>query len=143
MNDISAVALFCSDVREEKGNTVTIVGVLPDNLNVPKLPGALPKLCVYVRIHVGINFDPGALYSRLVMDGKEIGRIDVQSKIVDTARARSKDSGKAYAGLISTFVMAPLAIAKPGLMQALVTARDNEIVAGSLYINEVAQAQPT
>jgi hypothetical protein len=143
MNDISAVALFCSDVREEKGNTVTLVGVLPDKLNVPKLPGGLPKLCVYVRIHVGVNFDPGALYSRLVMDGKEIGRIDVQSKVVDTARAKSKDSGKAYAGLISTFVMAPLAIAKPGLMEALVTARGNEIVAGSLYINEVAQLQPT
>jgi hypothetical protein len=143
MNDISAVALFCSDVREEKGNTVTIVGVLPDNLNVPKLPGALPKLCVYVRIHVVVDCDPGALYSRLVMDGKEIGRIDVQSTVVATVRAKSKASGKAYAGLISTFVMAPLAIAKPGLMEALVTARGNEIVAGSLYINEVAQLQPT
>ena len=143
MNDISAVALFCSDVREEKGNTVTIVGVLPDNLNVQKLPGALPKLCVYVRIHVGVDVDPGTMYTRLVMDGKEIGRIDIQSKVVDAARARSKDSGKAYAGLISTFVMAPLAIAKPGLMQALVTVRDNEIVAGSLYLNEVPQSQPT
>ena len=133
MDDISVVALFCSDVREEKGNTVTIVGVLPDNLNVPKLPGALPKLCVYVRVH---------MYTRLVMDGKELGRIDMQKTVVDAARAKSKDSGKAYAGLISTFVMSPLAIVKPGLMEALVMVRGKEIVAGSLYLNEVPQPQP-
>ena len=142
MDDISVVALFCSDVREEKGNTVTIVGVLPDNLNVPKLPGALPKLCVYVRIHMGVDVDPGTMYTRLVMDGKELGRIDMQKTVVDAARAKSKDSGKAYAGLISTFVMSTLAIVKPGLMEALVMVRGKEIVAGSLYLNEVPQPQP-
>ena len=50
MNDISVVALFCSDVRQEKGGTETIVGIFPDNVNLLTIPGAFAQMYVYVRM---------------------------------------------------------------------------------------------
>jgi hypothetical protein len=131
-DNISVVALFCSDVREEKAGTVTIVGVFPDNMNVSKVPAALPKLCVYVRMHVHVDFDPGPLFTRIVMDGQEVSRSDVQDELIQTTRAKGKAMGRSFIGLISTFAMSPLPIAKAGQIQALVTAGGKEYVAGSL-----------
>ena len=33
LDDVSAVAIFCQDIREEKAGTVSIVGILPDNIS--------------------------------------------------------------------------------------------------------------
>jgi hypothetical protein len=77
MNDISIVALFCSDVRQEKGGTETIVGVLPDNVNLPSIPGPFAQICVYVRMHMRPSFRPAQIISRLMLpDGSELDRSD-------------------------------------------------------------------
>lgn len=135
MKDISAVALFCSDVREERGSTVTIVGVYPDNVNVPNIPGSFPTMSVYVRIHLRSDFDPPPLSVRIVLpDGKEIGRSDFAPETVATARAKAKDSGAPSLGLIATFSVAPMHITKAGRVEALVTMGEKEYVVGSLNV---------
>ena len=135
MNDISVVALFCSDVREEKGGTVTLVGIFPDNLNIPKIPGSFARMCVYVRMHLRTDFDPGPLFARIVMPGgQEISRSDVQDELLNETRKKAKASGTPNVGLISTFVVSPLLIAKAGRIQALVTVGNKEYVAGSLNV---------
>ena len=48
----SAIALFCEDIREEKSGQYAIAGILPDRLNVKRLPTVLPKLGIYLRFHL-------------------------------------------------------------------------------------------
>jgi hypothetical protein len=141
MDDISTVALF-SDIREEKGNTATIVGVMPDTLNVSKFPGTLPKLCIYVRIHVGVDFDPGAIFTRIVLNGAEISRSGIQTELFKKSKDKAKTNGKGYVGLISTFVLTPFGVTQEGRLEALVTAAGKEYVAGSLDLRHV-QSSPT
>jgi hypothetical protein len=86
-------------------------------------------------MHVGTSFDPGPLFTRIVLDGEEISRSDVQNDLLETTRAKAKAGGKSFVGLISTFAMAPFGITKAGRIEALVTAGGKEFVAGSLDIN--------
>lgn len=58
MQPRSIVGLFCEDIRAERSGAFTVVGIMPDNANIPDAPsadvqGMIPKLCVYVRA----NFD--------------------------------------------------------------------------------------
>ncbi len=133
MNDISIVALFCTDIREEKGGTRTIVGLFPDNVNVLQMPGALPQMCIYVRMHVRPDFEPRHIVTRVVMpDGTELDRNEMQPDLIEIARRNANNSGTPYAGLVATFVVAPMPVNAPGRMQVLVTVDDKEYVAGAI-----------
>jgi hypothetical protein len=143
MKDISVIALFCEDIREEKSGTDTIVGVLPDNLRVPHVPALFPKMCVYLRTNIGLAFDAGPFTTRIVMPGgKEAGRSEARAEVVNSVRQAAQSKGAPYAGFITRFVFAPLHIDETGRILALVTIRGNEYVAGALNI-EVAPQHAT
>ena len=135
MKDISIVALFCSDIREERGGTETIVGVFPDNLRIPKVPGVFPKMCVYVRTHIRPELDVGAFFTRIIMPGgKELSRSEAKTQMVDEIREKARVKGAPYAGFISKFVVAPFRITEAGRIQAVVTIGGEDYVAGALNL---------
>jgi hypothetical protein len=135
MNDVSVVALFCDDIRQEASGTVTIVGVYPDNVNVPKIPGGLLKLGIYVRIHLDPSFAPVPISTWLELpDGKELNRDEVDPKLVRDALSKASTSEAPYAGLIASFVIANFGITEPGRVKAMVQLGDQKIVAGALNV---------
>jgi hypothetical protein len=141
MNDISIVALFCDDIREEIGGTTTIVGVLPDNLSVSEIPGIFPKLCVYVRMHLRSDLKPGPIVTRvLTPDGQEVGNSVAEPHMLADVLARAQNSGAPYAGLVMRFFVSPLQITQIGRIQALVSVGDKEHVAGVLNIGLLSPA---
>ena len=51
MTAVNVMALFCEDIREEKDGVVSLIGIIPDNVNVdvnmsalPSEPSAPPKI---------------------------------------------------------------------------------------------------
>lgn len=137
MPEFPAVGLFCEDIREEKSGQFTLVGLLPDSINVPSVPGMLPKLCLYVRVHINPpEADPGPISARILMpDGSELVRNDVKPDSVNNARERAVAKGTPVVGIILRFTAMPLPVATEGRILAEVTIGQRTSICGSLAIN--------
>src|SRR5204863_1010 len=87
---LSAIGIFCEDIREEKSGQVTLVGILPDNVVMPRIPPEIaeknpsarpiiPRIALYVRVHVGADEAMQPLRLKLILPNDsemEIGTID-------------------------------------------------------------------
>lgn len=130
----NALALFCSDIREEKGGTDTLVGVLPDNLNVPNVPG-VTKLSIYLRMAFTPDEKIQNLSTKLTLPGGEIleiGEIDLE--VVENARAKAEGLGSPLVGLITRIQFPQLIITSEGRMQFFVRKNDHEHLVSHLNI---------
>lgn len=142
MLQTSAIAIFCEDIREEQNSIVTLVGVMPDNVNVAR-PGEsqdneaasrhLSKLCIYVRV----NFDPGAQYRsgslRLILPDEtvlDLGAIDAAT--MQKARDNAVSKGNTLAGLITRAVLAGFTLPRLGVVKVEVLLDDQIFLAGAL-----------
>lgn len=137
MRDWNAVCLFCEDVREEK-NGDTLLGIFPDNVNLPVIPTAFPKLGVYVRIHAVVNSKIQSISAKLrTANGEEIpfGSFD-EEKIKETF-ARSEKQGAPTSGFIIRGTAAPFGVLAAGRILMLVKVNDEEIICGSLNLQVV------
>ena len=140
-NNISVVALFCSDVRQEKGGTETIVGVFPDNVNVPTIPGAFAQMHIYVRMHVLPSFKPRQIITRIVLpDGSELDRSEMDQGLVERTREKAFANNSPYMGLVAKFTMVPMHIAQEGRLQVIVSVDDQDHVAGALNLRLAPKA---
>jgi hypothetical protein len=80
MSGVSACALFCEDVRQEKTGGETLVGVMRDNLAMSSLPGVLPKLGIYIRMNIPLGLEARQVNFYMVMSSGSrnlIGQISV------------------------------------------------------------------
>lgn len=145
----SAVTVFCEDIREEKGGTDTLVGLLTDNLNLQGMteppsglpsgsipvPG-IPKLGIYTRVVVPADTKLKLIVAFFTLpSGKEsvIGEFD--ANLIEKATAEARSFGSPICTLLGKTVVAPLLIRSPG-GRFLVTVRagGEEIIAGTLNI---------
>ena len=133
--DYSAIALFCEDIRLEASGQNSIVGILPDNVNVLKIPEVIPKLGVYVRIHLFNYDDPPSILFRLVGDEEqEFLKNYVEDHITEKAISESRQSNIGYAGIVSHVLASPFQIQQTGLIRALVAVDGDEQLAGAIRI---------
>ncbi len=135
----SALALFCEDIRQEKGGIVSLVGVLLDNINVEGVPGFAPKLAIYIRA----NFDPTQdlapiWYELILPDGSVPVSDHVKREVLEKAQTESLRDGNPIASLVSRAIMSPFAIQQAGRMRVVVHFGDKEILAGSLNVKVTA-----
>src|ERR1700710_2233278 len=111
MLPISAMAIFCEDIREEVGGSVTLVGVLPDNINVGKFsPTEVPvahsvnrmlsKLCIYARLHFDPDMDVGDPKLRLTGLGEPIELGTAGEDVINKTRSDAKEKGNIHAGVV-------------------------------------------
>lgn len=137
MAEVSAVGIFCEDIREEKSGQNTLVGVLPDAINIAGAPAMLAKLCVYVRIHISpADADPGPISARIIMpDGTELVANEVEKEKIVTAREKAIAGGNPILGFILRFSATPLPVATPGRILAEVTIGPHKSICGSLALN--------
>lgn len=116
MLPLSVMALFCEDIREEKGDIVTLVGILPDTVNFEEPPNETPmgqitrvisKLCIYARVNFDPTMDLGVPQMWLVMpDGERLPLGDISSDIVGKSKSEAANKGNLLAGIVSRIVLA-------------------------------------
>jgi hypothetical protein len=115
MQAFSVVGLFCEDIREEKAGTDSLIGIMPDNIQVPNVPGMLTKLALYTRMNIDVKFDPGAISLLLVApDGHRTLLSEIPSELITKAIREANEKGAPYAGIISRTGFGTFGVQKPG-----------------------------
>jgi hypothetical protein len=139
----SVVALFCEDVRQEFGGQFTLVGVLPDNLEVPTAPGLMPKLGVYIRAVIDSSHAPQQATVKLInTDGADIPVAQWDHTLIQRGYSDAATRGTPIYGLISTAVIGPFRIPQVGMIQVVVDIDATTYVAGILNVSTSATASP-
>lgn len=130
---INAIALFADDIREEVGGKESLVGIYPDNIEVPGIPGALGKIVVYFRIHIPVEAKFELVTAKLRRpDGEEHPLGEVTWEFMAEPRQQSIDAGGSMVGLVLRAVVAPLVFKEEGRFRAIVDIDGEEILCGSL-----------
>jgi len=133
MRPFSFIGIFCEDIREEVGGTHSIVGVLPDNVAIGRLPGMMPKLGVYIRIQIDSDADPKSLKARMkTPDGATFELADFGELIRGTKE--HAEVAKFPISLIAKGALTPLPINKVGRIEAIVEVDGTEYVCGVLNL---------
>ena len=151
-NDINTMVLFCEDIREEKGDIFTLVGILPDtvNLRASKVDGnenisggvnkVLTKLCVYARI----NFDPRADVGEPKVqistpDGTVLAHTVVQEALIAKAKQNAIDRGNLQSGIIVRLVLTAFQPPPEGIIKAEVVIKGHSRLAGFLNFKRASE----
>ena len=133
MTPVTAVGLFCDDIREEKAGTDSLVGVMPDSLNMPQFPGVLLRLSLYVRVLAdpGTKLGETTLWLRLP-DGKERHLQTIDAAVIDGSQEQARRALFPYAGLIMRVAFQNFPVPAPGRMDAIVKWRGGEAICAAL-----------
>jgi hypothetical protein len=139
MDDYQVIALFCDDIREERASKTTLVGIYGDNVNVPNIPSAFPKIALYVRLHMKPDFDLREFSVVLRFPkGDEVKLGDVDKATIEKAKKQAaKDSP--YVGVVLNVVFAPAPIEMAGRIVAVAIINGREHVVSGLNV----QLKPT
>ncbi|MCW5729514.1 MAG: hypothetical protein KIT20_02055 [Alphaproteobacteria bacterium] len=147
MLPLSVMALFCEDIREEKNDQVTLVGLFPDTVQVDMLPNGIAegqavrfmaKLCVYVRI----NFDPGTDIGEpqvwlSLPDGGRLSLGTIGADVVAKSRSESEAKDTLLAGVISRVVLGGFRPPQ-GTIRVEVDVKGTTHLAGAMKFNHSA-----
>ena len=138
----SVIAIFCQHIREEMGGTDTLIGILPDNVQLPSFPVALPNLSVYARIHLSPSFTPDSISVSLVMpDEKALVVNELKPELILRAVSEANASGAPIAGLIVRVSIAQFVIVAPGRIRAIASINGQDHVCGALnFMLQTAQS---
>ena len=152
MQNVSVVALFCDDVREEKSGQDTVIGVMPDSLTLHGIPAArekgtpaLPKLSLYVRIVFDAKATtPKSIDAKMAtVDGKPIVEVEWDEAVVAKAFKDANDAGRPIVGLVAKIVGGPFVIPQSTSLLGIITIDGQEHIGGILnLILPTASEQP-
>jgi hypothetical protein len=145
MRPFSFIGIFCDDIRDEVSGTHTIVGVLPDTVNIGAVPGVFAKLGVYIRIQLDEEANPKTLKARMKIPGGFIFEVADFERLIHEAKEQAKTAGAPFAGLIAKGTFTPVPINEVGRIEAIVEIDGAEYVCGVLNLihPEAAPAVPT
>ena len=135
MQSWNAVGVFCDDFREEARNLHSVMGIYPDNINVPKIPGTFARLGMYLRIHVKVDANIGefGIFLRLP-DGREETLEGFGAEFIRAEVDKARADGRPTAGFIWQTVAQGLTITEPGTIQLLVRMGGEETIAAVLRV---------
>ena len=142
MNEISAIGLFCEDIREEKSGSLSLIGVLGDTLAVPDFPGAMPKIGTYVRINLSTEIIINEFNINLKIDENNIVNITKISKdLINKSIYDTKALGNNISGIYSHTIFSPFPVNKPGRIILMLNWDGGEIILGSLNFIKAENAE--
>lgn len=143
----NCVGLFCEDIREESSGTHTIVGVMPDNLNLAGSPVdradatvLFPKFGVYLRVNLDASLHPSAsIKARLALPGTpDILLGEVSIEMIKIAFSDAKAKKFPIVGLIFKAVFSPLQLKESGIA-CLYAKIDEEDFVGAVLNMQIAK----
>jgi hypothetical protein len=131
----SAIALFCEDIREEKSKQDTIIGILPDNINLPRSSAMLPKLGIYLRFHLNAGSEFRTITAKLRVPGAdELPLLALDEAALAEMRTNALSSGMPFAGLISKTMFAPFTVAAAGKLEVVAEVDGTDHICGVLNV---------
>jgi hypothetical protein len=134
MEKYSVMSLFCEDIRIEKNDQRTLVGVLNDALDVSKFPGALPRLGIFTRLSASVDFDIHDFAVRFLNSkGELIAESIVEKDLIDRSREQARTKGNPTYGIISQFQLIMFSLESEGICPVNCTVNGTEKMSG--YIN--------
>lgn len=130
---IHGIALFCDDLREEIGGSTSLVGIAPDNIVVPRIPSKLPKVAIYSRIIIPIDFSPCDISVWLKYPGgREVQIGSFPANDVEEACEAARAEGNLVTGLVAEAQTTSFAINEPGRIFFALRYDDREDLIGSV-----------
>lgn len=133
MSQVSVITIFCEDVRQEKSGAETLIGVMPDNVNLTQIPGNLAKLAIYTRISFPSDYNLGPVTISISTPWKDEQVLTVlDENFVSTAISDAKQKSGPLVGLISRAVSAPFVVNSAGRVKVFAKIGDRKILSGSL-----------
>ena len=109
-------SMICDDIREEKGNKLTLVGVYPHNILVPNFPFTFAKLC-FLFSYKGVKSGDTFLMQLTGPSGKEIGPA-IKGHVGQAIKRSSR--------FMALAILSPLVADEEGLYNMLVTFNDDD-----------------
>ncbi|WP_430650200.1 DUF6941 family protein [Bradyrhizobium lablabi] len=143
MKGISAVGIFCEDIRREGPGKDTIIGAMSDTIRVPSFPGALRRLAIYYRIRLSVDgrftkpikVDLDVQNDHVVVDNKSPGPIP--HDVIERSIANAKKNGVPFATIIARTELAePVEFPGPTKLVAVLRYGDQKEVCGILNVIE-------
>jgi hypothetical protein len=141
MQPVSAVAVFCEDIRQEQSGSDIIIGILPDTLNAvtehtPGLP-IFGKFGIYLRVHLDASLPPPKdISARLVLlpANVEVPLPGWDSKVIEAAFEGSRANDLPLVGLLLKAVSSPFPLREAGKIVAKVKVDGADYIAGQLNV---------
>jgi hypothetical protein len=130
----SSICLFCEDIRQEQNSVDTLVGVLPDNINVTTTPVVLPKFAMYIRVVFPLSKIPSTISVQLLTpwnaEPAKLGEVSSEQIVaaVDEARAQDSDAVRFNFKVIGANFTVP----NPGKVVVITSVDKTNIQAGIL-----------
>jgi hypothetical protein len=133
------VTQFCDDVRYEMGNKFSLIGCYSDELIVEKLPVALPKLCVQIRVFTLVEKPFSKLVIRALLGEEIIAEADLH---VNEAAILNAPPDAKRMGLTTFMCFAPLGITEPTVLQIEAETEEGPLKGGRLVLRERTATEP-
>lgn len=139
----SVMAVFCEDIREEKAETVSLIGVLPDHMIINKpdevggvRPGSPPRMLTKIGVYGRINFDPNfdlppPRMALTMPDGQVLNFPPMTEELVSKAKREAKEKGNPLAGLVIHGVI-PALPAALGILKLEISVGEETYLAGAI-----------
>jgi hypothetical protein len=125
MDGTRVVGFFCEDIRIEKTEQDTIIGVLPDTMAAPVFPSITPRLGIYLRVHIDPQKPPKKIVAKFSTPWGEtfdVGLAD--GDLINSAVSQAAEKGLPLAGIVLKAMMAPFVMQTAGLAVATVSIDD-------------------
>jgi Family of unknown function (DUF6941) len=132
---VSVIAVFCESVRQEVGGQ-SILGIMSDNIKVPRFPGAFTDLAIYARVHYAPESAPStmALAMKNPWNEQDYLRIEANPSDISRGAEEAKAMGAPITGHILFAKISNFAVTGPGRLNAMVEVDGESILAATLNI---------
>jgi hypothetical protein len=140
----NCVGIFCEDIREEVSGSHTLIGVMPDNINLVGPPTTetdstliFPRLGIYLRVNLDSSQKPkNPITARATIPGasNEIPLGEIGPEAINAAFADAEAKSLPVVGLIFKAVLSPVQLRQSGLAMIYAMIEGSEIVGGILNI---------
>lgn len=141
-----AFCLFCEDVRNEVGERTTLVGVFKSSLNVPNIPGALPKLGFYANVrNIPQRVLPKTIKFQIRSDWSDdwIVDINVDEDTIKKLREDRKKNPDKHNGIILSGIVSPFEVSAAGKITAYLTIGRKRYECGELTFRDTSNPKKT
>src|SRR4051794_40800732 len=139
MNGVTALALFCEDIRREGGARDTLIGVKADTTRVPNFPGRFKNISAYfrVRFEIGKQY-PDPVGIEVEAEGMKIEQDSptgpIPPELIESAIKNATAVGSPYATIIGRIEFEGLVIPQPVTLKAMLRVGSQTELCGILNI---------
>lgn len=132
---VNAVAIFCEDIRQELTGQVTLVGIMPDTIRISQIPTLVPRLSVYVRVHITVPEQPNEISAKLVgANSAPFPPLNWKKDAIEKAFTDLRAKKVPFAGFVARSSAALFPIHQEGLLSVIVSIDGKEYTAGAINI---------